>query len=164
MDSYYAVSAWIVNVYRTWMVGMKYFLFIALCCFLFLTACSPQRRLARLVKKHPELLTKDTLSFRDTVVIPGVEMDTAVLLSALKDTVTLIRDSVITRVWLRNDSVFIETLVKPDTVIRVLKVPYEKILIKNPTFWQQVKPFLALALLVLIGMYIRSIILKRGNS
>jgi hypothetical protein len=33
-------------------------------------SCSPQQRLIRLVKKHPHLITKDTLTVHDTITIP----------------------------------------------------------------------------------------------
>jgi len=51
---------------------MKNIIFILLA--LLIVSCSPQKRLARLIKKHPELITDkpvvvhDTTRFRDTVV------------------------------------------------------------------------------------------------
>lgn len=50
-------------------------------------SCSPQQRLSRLVKKHPHLITKDTLTVRDTITIPqtasygevNINTDTSVL-------------------------------------------------------------------------------------
>jgi len=48
-------------------------------------SCSPQRRLARLIEKHPEIMPKDTvvehntvLLYRDTVVIREIPGDTVV--------------------------------------------------------------------------------------
>ncbi|GHT78442.1 hypothetical protein FACS189464_1910 [Bacteroidia bacterium] len=35
-----------------------------------LSGCSPQKRLQRLVAKHPELLTMDTVHFRKTLIVP----------------------------------------------------------------------------------------------
>jgi hypothetical protein len=39
-------------------------------------SCSPSARLARLVKKHPELVRVDTLYIHDTIIVEGVKYDT----------------------------------------------------------------------------------------
>jgi hypothetical protein len=44
---------------------------------LFLAAsCSPSARLARLLKKHPELVRVDTLFIHDTIIVEAVKYDT----------------------------------------------------------------------------------------
>ena len=53
---------------------------------LFLSGCSPQARLARLVEHHPELARPDTLEFHDTLKTREVLADTAVCIERLTDT------------------------------------------------------------------------------
>ena len=91
-----------------------------------LLACSPQKRMNRLIRKHPELVqvinttVKDTFIFRDTIPVPG-RNDTLVM---TKDT-TIYRDNLI--FTKKGDTLFFTA--KPDTiyvekpVIREVKVP-----------------------------------------
>lgn len=46
-----------------------------------LLACSPQKRLQRLLEKHPELAVNDTLRDTIRVVIPGERIDSTVTLT-----------------------------------------------------------------------------------
>jgi len=43
-----------------------------------LVSCSPQRRINRIVKKHPELLVNDTIKVIDTLVIDAIKFDTII--------------------------------------------------------------------------------------
>lgn len=58
---------------------MKNFLFILIAAIVL--SCSPQKRLARLLVKHPELVKTDTImrKFRvkDSVIVPGERIDTS---------------------------------------------------------------------------------------
>lgn len=96
-------------------------------------ACSPKTRFTRLVTKHPELLTQDSVVLVDTVrvVIPEVRVDTVVKVNDLLDTIFLEQEQLKVKVWMKGDQVFIEG--KCDTVfvdkIIERKVPiryYEK--------------------------------------
>lgn len=40
--------------------------------------CSPQRKLDRLIKKHPTLLKMDTILWSDTLIRWGIRVDTIV--------------------------------------------------------------------------------------
>jgi hypothetical protein len=44
-----------------------------------LASCSPQKRINRIVKKHPELLVSDTIRVVDTVIIEAVHFDTIIV-------------------------------------------------------------------------------------
>lgn len=87
-----------------------------------LPSCTPQKRLDRLLRNHPELLQhRDTVTVYDTVIAPAIAADT--VFSAKFDTVTMVRDCV--RVWLvkHRDTIRL-TLTKPaDTVVKTIKVP-----------------------------------------
>lgn len=92
-------------------------------------ACSPQTRFTRLVTKHPELLTTDSVTIHDTVrvIVPEVKVDTVVKVNKLLDTVFIEKDQLKVKVWMKGDDVFIEG--KCDTVY-VDKIIERKIPIK----------------------------------
>lgn len=79
-------------------------------------ACSPQKRFTKLVTKHPELLTIDTLIVKDTirVIVPEVKVDTVVKVNDLLDTIFIEKEQLKVKVWMKGDDVFIEG--KCDTV------------------------------------------------
>ena len=103
-----------------------YIFFIAL-----LFACSPQKRLNRLVKKHPELVKTDTITVKDTirdtinVTTELVKLDTIFSLNEIHDTITITKDNLTIRYYhdTIHDSIYISG--QCDTIF--VKVPYEKI-------------------------------------
>jgi hypothetical protein len=106
---------------------MKYFIIILLV----ICSCSPQRRFDRLIRKHPELLTKDTLIVKDTIRdtirlnVPEVRVDTIVEYMDLFDTIFIEKEQLKVKVWMdRELKVYIKG--KCDTVY-IIK-PYEKII------------------------------------
>tara|TARA_R110000796_G_scaffold209927_1_gene326202 strand:+ start:277 stop:696 length:420 start_codon:yes stop_codon:yes gene_type:complete len=113
---------------------MRFFLFILI---LLTVGCSPQKRLNRLLKKHPTLLQIDTLVVKDTFVVKEYRGDTT-LIFKYHDTVV------------NNERIFIkhfyDTLTREihyeyicigDTVIKETFIPYEKIVIQELTWWQK---------------------------
>jgi hypothetical protein len=94
-----------------------------------IVACSPKDRFTRLIEKHPELLTVDSVTIHDTVrvVVPEVKVDTVVKVNDLLDTVFIEKDQLKVKVWMKGDQVFIEG--KCDTVY-VDKIIERKIPIK----------------------------------
>jgi len=93
---------------------MKFYLFILV---LAAVSCTPQRRFTRLVEKHPYLLTTDSIQLIDTVrvVVPEVKVDTVVQVDRLYDTITIQKDQLTVRVWMKGDSVYVQG--ESDTVI-----------------------------------------------
>jgi hypothetical protein len=104
---------------------------------LLIIGCSPQKRLNRLLKKHPDLLQIDTLVVKDTFVVEEYRGDTT-LIFKYHDTVV------------NNEKIFIkhfyDTLTREihyeyicigDTVIQETFIPYEKIVIQELTWWQE---------------------------
>ena len=90
---------------------MRYLLIILL-----LASCSPKDRFTRLITKHPELITTDSVTIHDTVrvVVPEVKVDTVVKVNDLLDTIFLEKEQLKVKVWMKGDQVFIEG--KCDTV------------------------------------------------
>jgi hypothetical protein len=101
-------------------------------------ACSPKQRFTRLVTKHPELLTTDTLIVKDTirVIVPEVKVDTVVKVNDLLDTIFIEKDQLKVKVWMKGDDVFIEG--KCDTVY-VDKIVERRIPVK---YYEKVKSFM----------------------
>jgi hypothetical protein len=100
---------------------------------LLIVSCSPKARFTRLIEKHPELLTVDSITIHDTVrvIVPEVKVDTVVKVNDLLDTIFIEKEQLKVKVWMKGDQVFIEgkcDAVYVDKIIEV-KVPvnyYEK--------------------------------------
>ncbi len=131
-------------------------LFFLLFSFTFLlSSCSPQKRLEKLLKKYPELLTTDTLLLSALVPIPAKASQFEINMN-IKDSLVEIQgdDNIILSYYISNDSI-IEVLVNlpPDTILVPVQVPVEKIkYVKEDYFNQLIKtiPYLCLAFIALV--------------
>jgi len=110
---------------------MKNYIIILLIA-LILGACSPQKRLHRLVALHPELVQNDTIKINDTTFIPSVQIDTLVHVNTLHDTVTITKEKLRVQIHRIKDTVYIEAEQQADTVIVHKEVPVEKIVYQKP--------------------------------
>lgn len=105
-------------------------------------ACSPQKRFANLVTKHPELLTTDTVIVKDTirVIVPEVKVDTVVKVNDLLDTIFIEKEQLKVKVWMKGDDVFIEgkcdTVYVDKIVERRIPVKYYE---KKPSTFEKIK-------------------------
>lgn len=124
-------------------------------------SCSPQKRLNRLIEKHPELVTHDTITVQDTVVLPG---DTLVMWRetsfTVYDTITFESEREVVRVVRVptgspcDTAIFrarILAAVKPDTVFREIKVPCATV---QPTKEIPVIPWWAWAVIGALGLVV----------
>lgn len=102
---------------------------------LLIASCSPKARFTRLIEKHPELLTVDTIVVRDTITlyIPEVHTDTVVTIKELTDTITITKDRVTVKAWYvpKEKKVYIQGKCDPVYITKIVerKVPvtyYEK--------------------------------------
>lgn len=97
---------------------------LVILCFLFLVACSPQKRHARLVKKHPEV-HKDIVTIKhDTikVITDSVIVDTAFEFLTLKDTVTIFKDKLKVKMYAINDTIYMSAECKTDTIEKIIEI------------------------------------------
>jgi hypothetical protein len=97
---------------------------VSICLLCVLVACSPSKRLARLVKKHPELVKVDTLRVHDTTITEHVRKDTVLNWNTLYDTAYIVKDKLSIRVVRVNDSIYIRGECLPDTIYKTIEVPY----------------------------------------
>ena len=102
---------------------------------LLLTACSPERRLQRLLDKFPELSRVDTITVTDTIVVPGDTLWRSVLLRTT-DTVTVENERQVVKIQrIRTGSpcdtaaiaLDVEARVKPDTVYSTITVEVPRV-------------------------------------
>lgn len=111
-----------------------------------LSSCSPQKRLNRLLTKHPELLHSKV----DTVYIESVEADTIFYYNQ-KDTV-VIREGKLTMKYFYNSSdstVYLQGKCAADTLIREIMIP-SKIEYKRSWYDKFLLPFGIIGLILII--------------
>lgn len=115
--------------------------------------CSPEARLQRLVKRYPHLLAKDTVTIRDTFITKEVSKDTVFSLSNSRDTVVIKQDKLTIKHFYnrQTDSVYLQGKCDADTVIKVIKVPYEKVVYRDDN-WKYVLVWVAVAVTFFISM------------
>ncbi|MEI6122288.1 MAG: hypothetical protein WCQ95_01535 [Bacteroidota bacterium] len=98
---------------------------------LLLSSCTPQMRLQHLIKKHPELKTIDTLKLVDTVIVPGVRVDTVFKLhyinDSIHDTIIIKKDRLEASIIINGNKAQFTGECKPDTILKPLAIPYERI-------------------------------------
>jgi len=102
-------------------------------------SCSPQQRLQRLLKKNPQLIELDTIRVIDTVIIQ--RYDTTLINTIIRqDSVTLINTERI-KIKYYYDTITekIEHFISlpSDTITQEVIIPYEKIVYKELSWWEQ---------------------------
>jgi hypothetical protein len=97
-------------------------------CVLLLLGCSPERKLNRLLKKHPELNRVDTI--RDTVwaTVEYVRVDTAFKYK-VGDTIVL-----------HHDRFTVRTIVRRDTLVQTVELPPDSFPVYTETIVERVGP------------------------
>jgi len=129
----------------------------------FIIACSPQKQLNRLIKKHPELLTQDTLNLiiHDTVVIESVSHDTTTKLIFHDSTIIVNNEKVFAKYYYdtitREFHHYVEC--KGDTVTIIKEVPIivDKVVIEELTWWEKYSTVIIISGVLLLFL----ILLKR---
>jgi|688.fasta_scaffold155226_2 hypothetical protein len=116
---------------------------------LFLSSCTPQKRLERLIRKHPELVRVDSVKIIDTIITQSVSIDTMQVMNTY-DTFIVNRDRLTVQVIRHQDSIYVYGKCAGDTVVLERKIPVRIIEVKESTsvpWWVYV--FLILVLVVL---------------
>ena len=138
--------------------------FISLLALLLLFACSPKTRFTRLIEKHPELLTIDSVKVIDTVriTVPKVEHDTVFsnhfFTEIRKDTLVIQKDRLTIEIYhdTIHDSVYVSGKCDTITIEKIIerKIPV-KYYEKTPK-WKQLLNnliYLVLVIALLYGLY-----------
>lgn len=144
--------------------------FFPILILLFLISCSPQQRFHRLIEKHPELLTTDTIYIHDTVkiIVPKIEYDTIInehfFTEITRDTLVIQKDRL--RVEIFHDTIQKNVYINGECdTITVTKIVERKIPVKyyeKTPFWKKVLNWFILIVL-LYGAYrlIRFLLIKK---
>ena len=128
--------------------------------------CSPQKRLNRLIKKHPELTetSYDTIRLHDTIYVENY--DTTILNNIIKHDTTIIvnNDRTFARYYydtLRQE-IYHEIECIGDTVFYYKDVPYkvEKVVFKELSWWQKYKDIIIIIALLILAL----VILKKAGK
>lgn len=141
-----------LNMYKLFLI------WIVLCLFMY--GCkTPQEKLNRLVKKHPELLKDTTLIDYDTTIIdiPAVHSDSVIHINTLKtDTFIMTKEHLRVQTIYRNDSVFItgDCFGIKDTIVSVEEIKTNYVVAQQEKWpwWKYV--VLAAAAFILIDKFL----------
>jgi len=128
-------------------------------CIIIFIACSPQKKLERLIKKHPELVQKDTIIVRDTVYTKDIHTDTVFFSFKKTDTFYLEKEKLKIQIIKKYDTLKVSADVKRDTVFLEKKIPVEKLVVKKD-FSPLLNKLIILSLLLLIIIFLYD---KRKN-
>lgn len=133
---------------------MKKYTAIAL-LILFLSSCSPQKRLQRLLKKNPQLIELDTIRVIDTVIIDNYTYDTITNIHLHDSTTVINNEKVILKYFYDTltREIWHEVECLGDTVIKETVVQVEKVVYKQLTWWQEYKTII-LILSLIVGVLI----------
>jgi hypothetical protein len=125
-----------------------------------LVACTPQKRLNRLIDKHPYLVETsiDTIIVIDTIVIDNY--DTTVLSNVIRHDSTIVLNN--EKVYLKyfydtvKETIIHEVECFGDTIVKEKIIPYEveKVVYKKPTWWQQYKHLIIIFALLLLALIV----------
>lgn len=126
---------------------------------LLLVSCTPQKRLNRLITKHPNLIQLDTLIVRDTIVVNSYNYDTITTFKYSDTTIIVNTEKVLAKYYfdtLRQE-IWHQIECKEDTIFYEKLVPVEKVVYKELSFWEKYSLliYIALALFVLLIIYKR---------
>ncbi len=113
-------------------------------------SCSANWHIKRAIKKDPSVLTAKEVKF-DTVVItePRYLTDTVVMNEI--DSITIIKDNAVTKLWRVHDTIRVETICPPDT-IKIEVVKYVPQVVYDEKKWWEKKWFRISLVLLLIGI------------
>lgn len=143
---------------------MKKKLFYIFICLL-LNSCTAEQRLARIIRKHPELIARDTIFKKDTIITKEVRKD-SIFYYNQRDTVIISKNNLeIKYIFNKDSTVYITGKCKSDTIIREIPVIINDINVKNLTTFDRIKMLIkdwaALSLMIFLLILI---LIKKNNG
>jgi hypothetical protein len=121
-----------------------------------LISCSPQKRLNRLLKKHPELVQTDTIWKPDTIITVEVKADTIIKMEDVVkgDTIYITKENLIVKTFYNyhDSTIYVSAKCKSDTIIREIPVQVQTISAKPTTDWNFYL-LIILSILVFIALF-----------
>lgn len=109
---------------------------------LVLISCSPEKRIARILKNHPNLIKSDTVYKTDTIIKKLRSIDTSFITKPI-DTITITKDRIKLRIIRNYDKITVHDTVFPDTTLHKYAQVVNSVSVKQAQgFWQTVKQYL----------------------
>lgn len=137
---------------------IKDFIKVAILCLLLflLFSCTPQRRLNRLLTKHPELLERDTIVVKDTVVVENYNYDTTTIIRSHDTTTVINNERVVLKYYYDTlrEVIYHEVECLGDTVYIETLVPVEKAVFRELSWWEKYKEFIYISLVLLLVLIV----------
>jgi hypothetical protein len=132
---------------------IKNYIKIILAC-LILFACTPQKRLNRLITRHPELLEMDTIVVIDTVIIENYNYDTTTIIKLHDSTTVINNEKVILRYFYDTlrEIIYHEVECLGDTVYTEKIITVEKAVFKELSWWEKYREFIYIGLVLILTL------------
>ena len=127
---------------------------------LLLVACSPQKKLNRLINKHPELLTQDTLNLviHDTIVVEKYNYDTITQLSYHDSTIVVNNEKVYLKYFYDTltKEIYHEVTCYGDTVyfIKEVQVLVDKVIVEELTWWEKWRDTIIVISIIILLLFL----------
>jgi len=127
---------------------------------LLLVACSPQKKLNRLINKHPELLTQDTLNLviHDTIVVEKYNYDTITQLSYHDSTIVVNNEKVYLKYFYDTlkKEIYHEVTCYGDTVyfIKEVQVFVDKVIVEELTWWEKWRDTIIIISIIILLLFL----------
>lgn len=104
---------------------------------LVLFSCDPAQRIARIVKRHPELVKTDTVWRKDTIYTDAVQKDSTFRFYQT-DTVVMKKDKLTVKYYFNHDStIYLQGKCDPDTVFKYYPVQVNNMEVAKALTWKQ---------------------------
>ena len=114
--------------------------FILIIIAAFLVSCShsakvrrAERKIFKLTQKYPQLLKKDTVVYRDTLLNTEVRTDTSFIDKELTDTITITKDKLTIKYFKKDSLIYIEGKCEEDTIFIEKRIMIDKIVVRDMT-------------------------------
>ena len=105
------------------------------------SACSPAQRIERITNRNPQLMEKQTITVRDTVVWPGITISTQRTVrdrDTVRDTINNVKVQII-RI---SDTIYLNVEVPPDTIPTEADVDVDVVKVyktqRDPPMWVRI--------------------------
>ena len=133
---------------------------IGILILLILSSCSPEKRIARILKKHPELVKSDTVWHRDTIYTKSVEKDTTFYFNQ-PDTVYMNEGKMHVKYYFNKDStVYLQGKCDADTVVKYYPVQVNSVSVKDGKWYDEAIKYVWFLVFLLILYILYRIFVK----
>lgn len=136
---------------------MRYLLILLI----LISACSPQRRLSRLCKQHPDLCRVDSVVVRDTFSVPSVQVDTLFYYKQT-DTVIIREGRATVKYFQSRDTVFLQA--RCDSVVQIrektIYLPPKPVIEEKKPWYNQVGAG-GWIIIILLGIVLFNLIIRK---